>query len=88
MEKQMDNSVSYQIGMLFSGLVAGGGLTAKFLNRKKDGCQDVSCHDKVLSQGKAINELKKNVNDDIYPKINQTAEDVKYIRGWIDGQKK
>jgi hypothetical protein len=87
-EKQMDNSTWYQAGMLLSGLLAGGGLTAKLMGKKREGCQDATCHSKVTNHGKQITELRKNIDTDIFPKINKTAEDVQFIRGWIEGQQK
>lgn len=89
-----DVSLGYQIGAGAGAFLAGIGFTARTLkkkfnnrngNSKPVGCQDAGCHKTVEQHGKAIGDLCHSVNDEIFPKINQTAEDVSYIKGRIDG---
>lgn len=52
-----------------------------------DKCPDPECHNQMLDTAKELGELKKFVTESIAPKVERTAKDVAYIRGWIDGLK-
>lgn len=82
----MELETAIQIGGIVGGIMAGTGFTLKFCKRTPvgDTCQDISCHKNVKQHGRDISEMKHNINDDIFPKINRTAEDVAYIKGRID----
>ena len=61
-----------------------------FGKKNGDGCPDSDCHNTVENTSEHLSELKtdfQKFKEDIYPKINQTSEDVSYIKGWIDGKK-
>jgi hypothetical protein len=58
-------------------------------NSKAVKCPDAGCHNTVLNTSEEVKELKtdfKSFQDDIFPKINATAEGVKYIQGFLKGK--
>jgi len=73
-------------------IIGGVALILKKLNfiqigKKNGGCPNTA---KVTKNTEDIAELDgyfTKFKEAIYPKINQTAEDVSFIKGWINGQK-
>lgn len=80
-------NILVQIGTVIGSIFVGGGAAYKYLKPKKqdlESCPDSGCHEKVHQHGEDIREMKDSMNNDIFPKINKTAEDVAYIKGRID----
>ncbi len=53
-------------------------------------CPDAGCQAQVGQNTQEIKETKDDLKDfkkDIYPKIEQTAKDTNFIRGWIEREK-
>lgn len=90
----IDVSALEGLGLLLSGI--GGGVLAvkKWPVWKKNGngngnkCLDAQCKTQVTSTAVILNELKIEFTEfkkDIYPKINETAEGMSEIKGYIKG---
>jgi len=78
------------------GIIAIIGVATMVLNRlgmikfgkKNNGnrCPEPAFKEKVEQSIKKVDILERKMDEAIFPKINQTAEDVSYIRGWIEAQ--
>ena len=63
------------------------GLVRISLGRKEGAhCPDPGCHRSVEQIGDDVEHLCQTVEQDIFPKINRTAEAVARIEGYIQGQ--
>lgn len=89
----IDGSVLVWAGTTIAA-IAGGAFGGRKLPIIRNGknvvntCPDPDCHNEVMSTSQAISELKTDFSrfkEDIYPKINKTAEDVSKIEGYLKG---
>ncbi|MHA1347930.1 MAG: hypothetical protein ACTSO3_16125 [Candidatus Heimdallarchaeaceae archaeon] len=87
------------LGNIFGALIVGGYSGLKvvtyFKKRNQNGvisntenkCPDPTCHASVESMAENMKEIRNSIQNEIFPKINKTAEDVATIKGWIRGIK-
>jgi hypothetical protein len=99
-DSELLKEVGIGIGSLLSGLGAvrlktkylsgsNGKATKELKIVKSESCPDPSCHNEVINTSNNVKELNRKFEkfeEDIYPKINDTAVVVGEIKGFLKGK--
>lgn len=81
------------VGNIFGALLVGGYGAVRlisYVKSRRNGntrCPDPTCNAQVMHTAEAVNKLEKTINRDVFPKINRIAEDLEFIRGWVEAKK-